>query len=192
MTPRALIVPIVVVLAGCSAKLQRPDVPPARTLDPPVVSGAGTSVTPAPDATAVRLVPVQSRVGRRVLHLRPDGERVEDAVWSWAQTPDHYLDTALHLAAAADPKVRVVDRADVPALAATILSLHLEPTGGGQRLVASVEIRVTSPDRTVDTRILGVEEPVEAELPGDAAAGMARLVRRLATESLALVPSGSP
>jgi hypothetical protein len=191
MTPRALLVPVLVVLTGCSAKLQRPDVPPSRTLDPQLVEGA-SAPSAAEDATAVRLVPVQARVGRRVLHQRPDGERVEDAVWSWAQTPDRYLDTALHLAAAADPQVRVVDRADVPALAATILSVHLKPTAGGQRLVASVEVRLTSRDRTVDTRILGVEEPVAAELPGDAAAGMARLLRRLATESLALVPRGLP
>ena len=80
----------------------------------------------------------------------------------------------------------------VPALAATVLSLHLEPTAGGQRLVASAEVHLTSRDRTVDTRILGLEEPVAAELPGDAAAGMARLVRRLATESLALAHEGSP
>jgi hypothetical protein len=190
MIPRVLLVPTLVLLVGCSAKLQRPDVPPARTLDPPLVDGAGTPVAPSPDATPLRLVPVQSRVGRRLLHQRPDGERVEDAVWSWAQTPDRYLDTTLHLAAAADAKVRVVDRADVPALAATILSLHLEPTAAGQRLVASVEVRLTSRDRTVETRIISVEVPVAPELPGDTAAGMARLVWRLAIESLALVPKG--
>jgi len=80
----------------------------------------------------------------------------------------------------------------VPALAATVLSLHLEPTAGGQRLVASAEVHLTSRDRTVDTRILGLEEPVAAELPGDAAAGMARLIRRLAAESLVLVSEAAP
>jgi hypothetical protein len=187
MSARVFVTLMLVALAACSAKLQRPDVPPARTLDPPLVEGAAAPVDPASDATAVRLVPVQSQVGRRLLHQGADGERVEDAVWSWASSPDHYLDTALHLAAAADASVRVADRADVLALAATILRLHLGDGGAGRRLVGVVEVRLTGRDRTVETRILRAEEPVADQLPGDVAAGMARLLRRMAAESLGLV-----
>ena len=191
MTPRVLLVVTLSVLLGCSAKLKRPDVPAARTLDPPLAEGASAPAPVSSDATPVRLVPTQARVGRRLLHQRPGDERVEDAVWSWSSTPDRYLDTALQLAAGADPDVRMVDRADAISLAATILSLSLRPDPGGRTLAATVEVRVVGPDRNIETRVLTAEEPVSNDLPGDAAAALARLMHRLASESLALVPEGS-
>ena len=52
MTPRVLCLPVLVLLIGCAPKLQRPDVPPSRTLDPPLTAGA---VAPAWGATVTQM-----------------------------------------------------------------------------------------------------------------------------------------
>jgi hypothetical protein len=60
---------------------------------------------------------------------------------------------------------------------------------GETRLVGAVEFQVTETDREVHTKVVRTSEPVSAELPGDLAAAAGRLLRRLASEGLALVTS---
>jgi hypothetical protein len=174
-------------LVGCAPKLQRPDVPPSRTLDPPLATGAVAPVADAADAISVYLASVQSRVGRRLIHAGAGGEVSRDPVWSWSASPDRYLDTALHLAAAANPRLRVVERANASTLTATVLNLRIEPSADGRRLAATVEARLTAPDGTVTSRILHAEETISDDLPGNAADALARLTHRLARECLSLV-----
>ena len=127
-------------LASCKPQLPRPDVPPTRMIEPTLpVSEARAD---AADAVSLRLLDTQARghVGLRLLHRRPDGEFVEDATWRWSSRPDRYLDSALHFQAASDPNVRLVDRSDVPSMAATLTVLHLERQGSVLRLVAALEL----------------------------------------------------
>jgi len=177
-----------------AACLRRPTTTPSHMLEPqllePQLPQPATQVTKAPNATPVRLLDTQARghIGRRVLHQQPNGELTEDAVWRWSSAPDRYLDTALRFELASSPDLRLVDTGRAPALAATLLIWELD-SAGETRLVGAVEFQVTGADREVHTKVVRTSEPVSAELPGDLAAAAGRLLRRLASEGLALVTS---
>ena len=177
-----------------AACLRRPATTPSHMLEPqllePQLPQPATQVTKAPNATPVRLLDTQARghIGRRVLHQQPNGELTEDAVWRWSSAPDRYLDTALRFELASSPDLRLVDTGRAPALAATLLIWDLD-SAGETRLVGAVEFQVTGADREVHTKVVRTSEPVSAELPGDLAAAAGRLLRRLASEGLALVTS---
>ena len=117
---------------------------------------------------------------------QPDGELTEDPVWRWSTSPDRYLDTALRLEVSSDPKLRLVDAGDVPALAANLLAWNLE-SSEGTRLVGAIEFELTRTDRVIHTQIVRGSESVSGELPGDLAAAAGRLMRRLASEGLSLM-----
>jgi hypothetical protein len=172
-----------------AACLRRPATTPSHMLEPQL-SQPATQVTKSPNATPVRLLDTQARVhiGRRILHQQPNGELTEDAVWRWSSAPDRYLDTALRFELASSPDLRLVDTGRAPALAATLLIWDLD-SAGETRLVGAVEFQVTGTDREVHTKVVRTSEPVPAELPGDLAAAAGRLLRRLASEGLALVTS---
>jgi hypothetical protein len=172
-----------------AACLRRPATTPSHMLEPQLPQPA-TDVTKAPNATPVRLLDTQARghIGRRVLHQQPNGELTEDAVWRWSSAPDRYLDTALRFELASSPDLRLVDTGRARALAATLLIWDLD-SAGETRLVGAVEFQVTGTDREVHTKVVRTSEPVSAELPGDLAAAAGRLLRRLASEGLALVTS---
>jgi hypothetical protein len=177
-----------------AACLRRPATTPSHMLEPQLVEPQppqpATQVTKAPNATPVRLLDTQARghIGRRVLHQQPNGELTEDAVWRWSSAPDRYLDTALRFELASSPDLRLVDTGRARALAATLLIWDLD-SAGETRLVGAVEFQVTGTDREVHTKVVRGSEPVSAELPGDLAAAAGRLLRRLASEGLALVTS---
>jgi hypothetical protein len=186
-----------VCLAGIGCQLRRPNTTPSRMIEPqllepqlPEPATQVNQVNKGPNATPVRLLDTQARghIGRRVLHQQPNGELTEDAVWRWSSAPDRYLDTALRLEAASSPDVRLVDNGGAPALAATLLIWDLE-SAGETRLVGAVEFQVTGTDRVVHAQVVRASEPVSPELPGDLAAAAGRLLRRLASEGLACVPS---
>jgi hypothetical protein len=180
--------------AGASAcQLKRPDVIPARMIEPRFVDPAGQTPSPstsasspqgnhAADAMPVRLLETQARthIGRRLLHQEADGELVEDAVWRWSSAPARYLDSALRLAFATRPDVRLVDSGNATAMAVTLIAWHLE-SAGSARLVGAVELVITSTDRSVQAQVIRGSEPVSAEL-ADAAG---RLLQTLASSSLA-------
>jgi hypothetical protein len=180
-----------IVLAAClgsgACQLRRPDIPPTRMIEPQLVEPTRPP-SAGPGSTPVRLLDTQARghIGRSVLHQQADGELVADPVWRWPSSPDRYLDTALRLEFSANPNVRLVDAASAPALAATLLTWHLESTGGTQ-LVGAVELRFTATDRAVRTQVVKGSEPVSATLPGDLAAAAGRLLQRLASEAVATV-----
>jgi hypothetical protein len=189
----ALILLLILACGGglWSCRLRRPDVIPARMLEPVLVdppSPTASSVQPPSSAPVVslRLLDTQARghIGHRLLHQRAGGELTEDSVWRWSSTPDRYLDSALRLALASSPDVRLVDTASAPAMAVTLLVWQLEAAGSTQ-LVGVVELSVTAADRTVRTQIIRKSEPVSAELPGNLAAAAGRLLHSLASESLA-------
>lgn len=183
-----------IICLGGAACLRRPATTPSHMLEPqllePQLPQPATQMTKAPNATPVRLLDTQARghIGRRVLHQQPNGELTEDAVWRWSSAPDRYLDTALRFELASSPDVRLVDTGRARALAATLLIWDLD-SAGETRLVGAVEFQVTGTDREVHTKVVRTSEPVSAELPGDLAAAAGRLLRRLASEGLALVAS---
>lgn len=178
-------------LASC--RLQRPNVIPARMLEPELVNAHSRAAPPdEPQALAptisIRLLDTQARghIGHRLLHRLAGGELTEDPVWRWSSMPDRYLDTALRLALASSPEVRLVDTANAPAMAVTLLAWQLESAGSPQ-LVGVVELTVTAADRMVRTEMIRRSEPVSADLPGNLAAAAGRLLQSLAAESLASV-----
>jgi hypothetical protein len=180
-----------IICLGEAACLRRPTTTPSHMLEPQLLEPQpATQVTKAPNATPVRLLDTQARghIGRRVLHQQPNGELTEDAVLRWSSTPDRYLDTALRFELASSPDVRLVDTSRARVLAATLLIWDLD-SAGETRLVGAVEFQVTGTDREVHTKVVRISEPVSAELPGDLAAAAGRLLRRLASEGLALVTS---
>jgi hypothetical protein len=156
----------------------------------PQLPKPATQETKAPNAIPVRLLDTQARghIGRRVLHQQPNGELTEDAVWRWSSAPDRYLDTALRFELASSPDLRLVDTGRARALAATLLIWDLDSASETQ-LVGAVEFQVTGTDREVHTKVVRISEPVSAELPGNLAAAAGRLLRRLASEGLALASS---
>ena len=176
-------------LASCS--LRRPDIPAARMLEPhliePLAPTASSAQTPSSaPSISIRLLDTQARghIGHRLLHQQAGGELTEDPVWRWSSTPDHYLDSALRLAFASSPDVRLVDTANAPVMGITLLVWQLESATSPQ-LVGVVELSVTAADRTVRTQMIRKSEPVSAELPGNLAAVAGRLLQGLASESLA-------
>jgi len=185
---------VTIICLGGSACLRRPATTQSRMLEPQVLepqpSMPASQVTKAANAMPIRLLDTQARghIGRRLLHQQPNGELTEDAVWRWSSDPDRYLDTALRLAVASNPDVRLVDTGSALALGATLLAWDLE-SAGGTRLVGAVEFRVTATDRAVQTQVVRTSEPVSGELPGDLAAAAGRLLRRLASEGLGYVTS---
>ena len=175
--------------AGSACQLRRPDVIPARMLEPQLLepAPAASAGQPRPSAaTPIRLLDTQARshIGRALLHQRAGGELSEDSVWRWSSTPDRYLDSALRLALASSPDVRLVDVSSAPAMGVTLLVWQLE--SAGTQLVGAVELSVTAADRSVRTQMIRRSEPVSEELPGDLAVAAGRLLQRLASESLAL------
>jgi hypothetical protein len=181
-------------LALVACELRRPATAPTRVLEPqllePQLAEHPETVAKNPDATSIRLLSTESRgnFGRRLLHRQPDGELVEDPVWRWSTSPDRYLDTALRLEVASSPKLRLVDVGDVPTLAANLLALSLE-SSGGTRLIGAVEFEMTGTDRVVHTQIMRASESVSEVLPGDLSAAAGRLMRHLASEGLSFALS---
>ena len=192
MNPRsrsALIILLAAASLGtaCRVRLERPETEPTRMIEPRLIEPAG-AVADAPNATSVRLLETQGRghIGRRVLHQQPDGEVTEDPVWLWTSTPDRYLDSALRLAIASSPDIRLVDASGATMLAVTVLAWQLE-SGASERLIGAVEVELTRTDRTIQSEIIRAEEPVGADLPGDLSAAAGRLLVRLSTDCLARV-----
>jgi hypothetical protein len=179
-------------LIGC--QLRRPTVVPSRTLEPqllePELAENPGTVAKNSSATPMRLLSTESRadIGRRLLHRQPDGELVEDPVWRWSTPPDRYLETALRLEVASNPKLRLVDAGDVPVVAANLLVWNLE-SSGGTRLVGAVEFEMIGTDRVVHTQVVRGSESVSDELPGNLAAAAGRLMRHLASEGLSFASS---
>lgn len=189
----ALLKVLVLACAGGSAscRLQRPDVIPARVLEPQLVEPLSSSSTASLERSSaptisIRLLDTEARghIGLRLLHQRAGGELTEDPIWRWSATPDRYLDSALRLALAASPDVRLVDTANAPAMAVTLLVWHLE-SDDGTHLVGAIELTITAADHTVRTQIIRRSEPISADLPGNLAAVAGRLLQSLASESVA-------
>jgi hypothetical protein len=187
---RALWTALVVVCLAASGCLKRPETVPTRMLEPqllePQQSPPADKGTSAASGTPIRLLDTQARghIGRRLLHQQPSGELTEDAIWRWSSSPDRYLDSAIRLELAANQKMRLVDSASSPSLAATLLAWHLESVNG-TRLVGAVEFQFIGADRVVRAHIARGSEPVSGELPGDLAAAAGRLLSVLAKEGLA-------
>ena len=184
---------MVACLGGVACSLRRPHTTPTRMVEPqlldPQQPDPELKVKKAPSAVSVRLLETETRghIGRRVLHQQANGELTEDAVWLWSSSPDQYLDTALQLAAASSPNVRLVDSAGARSLAPTLLVWDIEAAGGKTQLVGVVEYRVTGTDRAVHTQLTQASEPVSPDLPGNLGAAAGRLLHRLASEGLTLV-----
>jgi hypothetical protein len=178
---------------GSACQLKRPDVIPARMIEPRLVDPenrppqppSASQGRPAADAVSVRLAETQARahIGPRLLHQEADGELVEDAVWRWSSAPARYLDSALRLAFESSPDVRLVDSANACTMAVTLIAWHLE-SGGGLRLVGAVELVITRTDHTVYTQVIRGSESVTGEPPGDLAAAAGRLLETLASTSV--------
>jgi hypothetical protein len=187
--PRVLVVIALVGSIGC--QLKRPDTLPSRMIEPHMEAPAKPAVAGL-NVTFVRLLDTQARahIGRRLLRQEADGELVEDSVWRWSSAPDRYLDTALRLELTSRPDVRLVDAADAPALAVTLLGWHLESAATTQ-LVGIIQVQLTAVDRTVREEVVKESEPVSGELPGNLATAAGRLLRRLASEGIARMAPGS-
>jgi hypothetical protein len=178
--------------SGC--QLKRPDVIPARMIEPRLIEPDPQSASPASPnqanrpagALAVRLLETEARahIGRRLLHQEANGEIVEDPAWRWSSAPARYLDSALRLAFSSSPDVRLVDSGNAISVAVTLIAWHLEATNG-VRLVGAVEVVTTGTDRSVQEHMIRGSEPVSAELPGDLATAAGRLLQTLASQSLA-------
>jgi hypothetical protein len=190
---RSLLILASLALVAC--QLHRPTTAPSRVLEPqllePQLAERPGTVAKNPNAASIRLLSTGSHgnIGRRVLHRQPDGELIEDPVWRWSATPDRYLNTALRLEVSSNPKLRLVDAGDVPALGANLLAWNLD-SSGGTRLLGAVEFEVTGTDRVIHTQIVRGSESVADELPGDLAAAAGRLMLRLASEGLSLTLDG--
>jgi hypothetical protein len=192
-TSRSRLLVAIACAAGLACQLKRPDIVPARMIEPQLLqpqptepAGQGATGTGAPRPVRLLDTQVRGHIGRRVLRQQPDGELTEDPVWLWSSSPDGYLDTALRLELTSSPVLRLVDVPSAPTLAATLLVWHLE-SGSGTRLVGAVEFRLTRTDHVVETYVVQANEPVSADLPGDLATVAGRLLRRLAVEGLTRV-----
>jgi len=172
------------VLGGTACRLRRPDTVSIRMIEPQVVEPDGSG-TKSSNTTPVRLLQTLARghIGRRVLHRQPNGELTVDPVWQWASALDRYLDTVLRLELASSPDWRLVDSANAPSLAATLLVWDLE-SEGETRLFGAVEFQFTGTDRVVHTQVTRASEPVSAELPGDLAVAAGHLLHHLASEGI--------
>jgi hypothetical protein len=174
--------------SGAGCRLKRPEVIPARMIEPQLVDLPLASARPGPtaaNAIPVRLLETQARahIGRSLLRQQADGELVEDAVWRWSSAPTRYLDSALRVAFASSPDVRLVDSGNATAIAVTLIAWHLE-SASSVHLVGAVELVMTSTDRTVRAQVIRGSEPTSSELPGNLAAAAGHLLQKLATDSL--------
>jgi hypothetical protein len=181
------LVPLSLAIAGMltmACSLPRPSTVPVRMIEPQFTEIQ--SADGAAGAASLRLMETQTRghIGRRLLHQLDGGELQEDAVWRWSSAPDRYLDSALRLAVAARPYVRVVESGNVPALGLTLISFYVD-AASGSRLVAAVEIEVVGVDRVVHTAVIRGEEALSGEPPGNLAQASGRLLQRLAADALA-------
>ena len=180
-------------LSATACQLKRPDTTPIRMLEPQLIEPAVAAPSAAsPSAgigvatgTPVRLLDTQARahIGRRLLHQQASGELTEDPVWRWSAVPDRYLDTAIRLELESSARLRLVDTAGSPAIAATLLTWCLAP-GPDVRLVGAVQFVVTGKDGVVHSHVVQGSEPVTGTMPGDLAAVAGRLLRRLAQQGL--------
>jgi len=186
---RAWFVLVMVCVSGTACQLKRPDTIPVRMLEPQLLepqpaapAAAGATVG---GAMPVRLLDTQARahIGRRLLHQHASGELTEDPVWRWSAAPDRYLDTAIRLELESSSRLRLVDTAASPAIAATLLTWCLAP-GDNPRLTGAVQFVITGKDGVVHSHVVQGSEPVSGGLPGDLAAVAGRLLRRLAQEGL--------
>lgn len=173
-------------LAACH--LRRPDVPEVRTIEPDLnVVETQDGADPGAVGTQrvdLRLIEAGARVhiGRRLIHQQGDGELIEDSVWRWSSPPDRYLDTALQLTLGSNARIRLVDSADAPVLAVTLLAFHI--AGDPEwRLLAAIELRFTGTDRGVHTQLIRDSEPMAGPLPGNLSVVAGRLLGRLAAEA---------
>lgn len=173
-----------------ACQLRRPDTVTTRMIEPQL--SVGPPAVAADKAASVRLLDTHARghIGRPILHLRPDGELVTDPVWRWSSAPDRYLDTALRLAIASSPNVRLVDTAGAPALALTLVAWHLETGASDTRLVGAIQIQLTGTNGVVREEIIRDTELVSNPLPGDLAAVAGRLLGRLAASACARAAGG--
>ena len=184
---RRVILSVLMLAAGIACSLKRPDITPARMIEPQLEEPAKRDGG-APTVTTLRLLDTQARahIGRRLLRQQPDGELVEDPIWRWSSAPDRYLDTALRLELTSRADVRLVDTTNASALAVTLLTWNLD-TSGEPRLVGAIEIQITGADRVVRTQVVKESEPVSADLPGNVAAAAGRLLHRLASDGVTRV-----
>jgi len=168
-------------LALCGCQLRRPDTVASRMIEPQL-SGEPAPQDSGTAAVQVRLLETQARahIGRRLLHQRPDGELIEDAVWRWSTAPDRYLDTALRLEFSGEGAVRLVDAPNATLLAVTLLAWQLEGDAA-TRLLGAIEVRITAADHVIRTEVVRDTEPVSGALPGDLSVAAGRLLRRLSS-----------
>lgn len=192
LVARAGIVVLVCVwVAAC--QLKRPDTTPARMLEPqllePQLRAVPATDGNAADAVPVRLLDTQARghIGRRLLYQQTSGELTEDPIWRWSLSPDRYLDTAIRLEVASSPRLRLVDIAGAPSIAATLVVWYLEPAPAS-RLIGAVQFEFTRKDGVVKSYVAQDSEPISSTLPGDLAVVAGRLMRRLAGDGLMRVP----
>jgi len=185
-----VMVAVTALIGSSGCQLKRPDTVPSRMIEPQIEQPA-TPRAVGLNVTFVRLLDTQARghIGRRVLRQEADGELVEDPVWRWSSAPDRYLDTVLRLELTSRADVRLVDAADAPALAVTLIGWHLE--SGPMRLVGMIQIQLTAIDRTVREEVITESEPVSSELPGNLATAAGRLLQRLASEGITRMTPGS-
>jgi len=152
--------------------------------DGPYVCGANLRKAPASGVEfSVATLGHEPEGEIRLLHQQPSGELTEDPVWRWSAAPDRYLDTAIRLELESSSRLRLVDTAGSPAIAATLLTWSLEP-GENPRLMGAVQFVITGKDGVVHSHVVQGSEPVSGGLPGDLAAMAGRLLRRLAQEGL--------
>jgi len=181
-------------LGGVGCQLRRPTTVPSRMIEPqlldPQLTGPEKQETKAPNATPIRLLDTRARghIGRRVLHQLSNGEITADPVWLWSSLPDRYLDTALRMEMASNPKLRLVDSVTAQEVAATLLVWDLEGSGES-RLVGAIELQTMGPDRAIHSKVVRASEPVTGEMPGDLATVAGRLLRHLASEGLTSITS---
>lgn len=183
-----LLLTVGVAVAGC--QLKRPETIPSRMIEPQLLDAQPPEqATIRRDAAPLRLLDTQARghIGRRVLHQQSNGELTEDPVWRWSSTPDRYLDMAMRMELAASARLQLVDAANVPSLAMTLVVWHVE-SAAETRLVGAVEFTYTQTDRVVRTHVVRVSEALSSsEPPGDLAAAAGRLLHRIARDGLAFV-----
>ncbi len=184
------VVAVTALIGSVGCQLKRPDTVPSRMIEPQIEQPAKPRAVGL-NVTFVRLLDTQARahIGRRVLRQEADGELVEDPVWRWSSAPDRYLDTVLRLELTSRADVRLIDAADAPALAVTLVGWHLEsaPT----RLTGAIQIQLTAVDRTVREEVIKESEPVSGDLPGNLAAAAGRLLQRLASDGITRMTPGS-
>ena len=111
-------------------------------------------------------------------------------MWRWSSAPDRYLDTALRLELTSRADVRLVDSADSPTLAVTLIGWHLESASTTQ-LVGVIQVQLTAVDRSVREELIKESEPISGELPGNLGVASGRLLQRLATDAVTRMAPGS-